>query len=105
MAKIIPRAIGLCNLTEDQTWVMTPGEILGKIEANGKDREDLLRFFDMLNAKSIAENRAVHGSEDECAAKYLILPPKEEETEDDVDPEAVKDYLELIALTYKPPEE
>lgn len=91
MALLIPDAIGLCNLTEEQTWTMTPAEIMAKIEAKAGDRLDLLRSFDQLHADLLTFYVSAHGVKDATRDNYLIFGKGDGESAPDMTPEAIMD--------------
>jgi hypothetical protein len=92
MATIIPRAIGL-GISEKDTWTMTPAEIIEAITTRSKEVMHQLKFFDFLNAKSIANNLVVHGVEDIKTADYLTLPPEPEKKRDIAQDPKQRDFL------------
>ena len=104
MAEIIPLAIGLCGLTEQQMWTMTPAEISTSIEAHSREKMQTLRVFDRLVAGMSSLYCSAHGVENAKPADFLIFPPEPEKKSKSIvpvmgdSPEVMMQKLKIITV-------
>ena len=87
---------------------MTPAEFQSLLEARCRDRRQDREFLDNLNAKLceiVIKAPYIKDPADRSPDEFLIMPPEPGKKEEEVTPEQWEDYLKLIALTYKGPEE
>lgn len=105
MADIIPLAIGIGKLTIDQTYTMTPAEILEHIEAMSKQHRRDLEFFDLWNARHYSLYSAAHGVENTKPSDYLLFPKDEKEEKGSKvpvmgdSPEVIESKLKMLAVS------
>lgn len=86
---------------------MTPAEAHSLIQARCQDKQQDREALDNLNAKlcEIIVKAPYIKDPTERMPKDFLAYTTETKEEDEVSPELVADYLELIALTYHGPEE
>jgi len=103
-------AFGFCGITPAQFHQYSIAEITAIISARVKDTDRAERFRDLMNAKlchavALAGHLTVNDKTPKLA-DFLIIPRETDENkEEEITPEEYMETLELIAKTYKPPEE
>ena len=100
---IEPLAYGLCDLSPDELWHLTPAELKAKVDAKLKIRKFDQEFQDMQNGVLCALIANVNRGADTDPFRPADFMITKQETEKEVDmtPEQIATKLKMIAASYR----